>query len=82
MAYRIALYENSGFSTFVGGPIRTLAEAQEQISTLAKSINADAATSNGITGYKFNRAGTPCALIVTNALGFPVQDIDFTEVNN
>ena len=69
--YHITLTENGRFCTHVGGEIKTLPEAIEQIKRTADTLQATEL--DEYFGYKFDRAGTPCALIVTDRWGAPIR---------
>lgn len=71
--YNIALYEEGCFFTNIGGPVQTLPQAIEQIHSLAVALKAQEV--EGFFGYKFDRAGTNCAIVVTDRWGFPVKNV-------
>ena len=75
--YHITLTENGRFCTHIGGPVQTLTEAIEQIKAVAQTVNA--VELPNIFGYKFDRAGTICALIITDQVGFPIINRDKEE---
>lgn len=75
--YHITLYENGRFCTNIGGPLQTLPEAIEQIKILSESLNAEDFPE--YFGIKFDRNGTPCALIVTDRWNFPIKEIENEE---
>jgi hypothetical protein len=72
--YNITLYENGIFCTNIGGEVPTLTEAIEQIKRISATLNAEEL--DGYFGYKFDRAGTTCALIVTDRWNFPIKTIE------
>ena len=72
MDYHVCFYEDGVFSTLVGGPVPTLDEAIKQMEKLAIGLKAEEVP--GCLGYKFDRAGTTCALVVTDMFGFPIKD--------
>lgn len=69
--YHITLYEGGRFCTHVGGEIGTLPEAIEQLKATAKTI--DATELPDIYGYKFDRNGTTCGLIITDRFRMPIS---------
>lgn len=71
--YNIAFYENGRFLTNLGGPVNTLPEALEQTKRFAASLKAVELTE--YFGYKFDRGGTPCAIIITDRWGFPLVNV-------
>lgn len=72
--YNITLYENGIFCTNIGGEVPTLPEAIEQIKRISATLNAEEL--DGYFGYKFDRAGTTCALIVTDRWNFPIKTVE------
>ena len=72
--YNIAFYEEGRFCTNIGGPVNTLPEALEQMKKVATSVKAEELP--GCSGYKFDRAGTTCALIITNKWGLPIFNFE------
>ena len=72
--YSILFFENGRFCTQVGGPVTTLPEAIEQIKKLAAGLNA--MELEDYFGYKFDRAGTPCAILVSDRYGNPIRNIN------
>ena len=72
--YNIAFYEDGRFSTNIGGPVKTLPEALEQMKRLAAGLKADEL--QGYLGYKFDRCGTPCAIILFDRFGMPVVNVE------
>ena len=65
--YHIVFQENGRFVTEIGGPLRTLAEAVEQISKLSEGTGCSPI--DGIVGCKWVRGGvTTCDLFVVNDL--------------
>lgn len=75
--YNIAFFENGRFSTNVGGPVKTLPEALEQMKCLASGLKAEELP--GYIGYKFDRGGTPCAIIVADRWGMPLVNVEEEE---
>ena len=71
--YHITLTENGRFCTHVGGEIKTLPEAIKQLETTAKTLAATELPE--IYGYKFDRNGTTCCLMVTDRFRMPVRNI-------
>lgn len=72
--YNIALYEDGVFCSNIGGSIATLPEAIEQLNRISSTLRAEEL--NGYFGYKFDRAGTTCALIVTDRMNFPIKNVE------
>lgn len=72
--YNIAFYENGRFCTNVGGPVNTLPEALEQMKRLASGLKAEELP--GYFGYKFDRGGTPCAIIIADRWGLPLVNVE------
>ena len=70
--YYIGLYEEGRFCTQVGGEIPTLPQAIDQMRRIASTVKAEEV--EGCFGYKFDRAGTICALAVLDRWGFPIPD--------
>lgn len=68
--YHITLTENGRFCTHVGGEIKTLPEAIKQLETTARTLAAMELPD--IYGYKFDRNGTTCGLMITDRWGAPV----------
>lgn len=68
--YHITLYEGGRFCTHIGGAVPTLPEALEQMKHIAATLQAEEL--EGYFGYKFDRAGTACALIVSDRWGMPI----------
>lgn len=75
--YQINLFENGRFCTQVGGPIRTLTETLDQLKRVAETV--DAKELKGYVGYWFDRAGTDCALVITDRFGMFLTDADIVE---
>ena len=69
--YYIALYEEGHFCTYVGGAVQTLPEALEQLRATAKAIGAE--ETRNYYGYKFNRNGTFCALVILDRWDLPIN---------
>ena len=68
--YNITLYENGLFITHIGGEIQTLPEALAQ---LEKTASAVAATElKHYVGYRFDRSGTECVLLITDVWNEPI----------
>lgn len=70
--YYIGLYEEGRFCTLVGGEILTLTEAILQLKNAASPLKAEEV--EGCFGYKFDRQGTLCALVVLDRFGFPIYN--------
>jgi hypothetical protein len=70
--YRIGFYENGVFCTDIGGELSTLSQALEQIQSLSRGLEDPQLV--GCVGVKFDRCGTPCALVVLDGWGFPIKD--------
>ena len=75
--YRVSLYENGAFSTYMGGEVRTLEEALGQLEKMKRTL--DAKDLAGAVGCCWDRNGTPCALVIVDAYGFPIKDVEFKE---
>lgn len=75
--YNIAFYEDGRFCTNLGGPVDTLQEALEQMKRLASSLKAEEL--HYVFGYKFDRYGTPCAIILYDRWGMPVINVEEEE---
>lgn len=71
--YNILFYENGQFCTNIGGLVPTLPEAVAQTKSLAASLQAEEL--EGYFGYKFDRYGTPCAILVADRWGMPIRNI-------
>lgn len=69
--YHITLYENGVFCTHIGGAVDTLTEAIDQIRAISSTLRATELEE--YFGYKFDRAGTTCAIVVTDRWEFPVR---------
>lgn len=72
--YHITLYEGGRFCTHLGGAVPTLPEALEQMNSIAATLQAEEL--EGYFGYKFDRAGTVCALIITDRWEMPIINIE------
>lgn len=72
--YSLLFFENSRFLTQVGGPVNTLPEALEQVCTLKAGL--DATDLEGYFGFKYDRNGTPCALLVADRWGMPLKNVE------
>ena len=70
--YHITLTENGRFCTHVGDEIGTLPEAIKQLDATAKTLGATELPD--ILGYKFDRAGTDCGLLITDRHGTPISN--------
>ena len=68
--YSIALYERGYFCTVIGAPVPTLPEAVEQLKITAKTLKAEEL--NGYFGYRFDRAGTECQIVILDRWALPV----------
>lgn len=75
--YSILFYENGRFLTQMGGPVGTLPEALEQTKRLASGLGATEL--EGYFGYKFDRNGTPCAILVADRWGVPLKNVEEEE---
>lgn len=71
--YHISLYENGCFCSHIGGEIRLLCNAVDQLRQVAAGLKAEEVVV--FHGYKFDRAGTDCALLITDDWGQPIQNI-------
>lgn len=72
--YHIALYENGRFCSYVGGAVPTLPEALDQLRSVAKAVDAEEV--KNYFGYKFNRCGTPCALVILDRWDLPINNTE------
>ena len=70
--YRIGFFENGVFCTEIGGELGTLAQALEQVEILSKGLENPQLV--GCVGIRFDRCGTPCALVVLDRWGRPIRD--------
>ena len=70
--YSINLYERGHFCTAVGGLLPTLSEAIDQIKRVASTLHAEEL--NGYFGYRFDRGGTECQLVVADIFGQPIKE--------
>ena len=71
--YSIAFYENGRFCTNLGGPVGTLTEALSQMRSLLSDIEHEEL--RDYLGYKYNRSGTPCALLVFDEFGSLIKNV-------
>jgi len=69
--YSIALYERGHFCTTIGAPLPTLPDAIEQLKTTAETLKAEEL--NGYFGYRFDRAGTECQLVILDRWAMPIK---------
>ena len=73
--YQIRFYENGAFVTELGGPVRTLPQALEQIERLSKGTDAE--SMQRYVGVRWMRAGiTPFHMLVVDEFGFPVKSVE------
>lgn len=72
--YNIAFYENGRFLTKLGGPVNTLPEALEQTKRFAASL--DGKELDAFFGFGFFRNDTPCAIVVLDRWGIPIQKVE------
>lgn len=70
--YNIALFEEGRFCTHIGGAVATLPEAIEQLKRISATLQAEEL--EDLLGYKFDRAGTICAIVVMDRWGFPIRN--------
>lgn len=63
MKYQIEFYEDGKFLTQIGGPLDTIAEAISQLESLKEKLGAE--ETENYVGIKYERNGTPCAILVT-----------------
>ena len=73
--YRINLYENGVFCTQIGGEIRLLTDALKQMKALSQGLHAKEV--DKMIALTFERAGTPCALVLVDELGMPIQSVEY-----
>ena len=71
--YHITLYEDGRFCSHIGGQIRSLYEALGQLKKVASGLKAERL--NEYEGYKFDRAGTICVLVITDEFGRPIETV-------
>ena len=71
--YHISLYEEGRFVSHIGGEIRLLCDAVDQLRKVASGLKAEDVP--GYEGYKFDRAGTTCALLITDDWNQPIKDV-------
>lgn len=71
--YHISLYEEGRFVSHIGGGFRLLCNAVDQLRKVASSLQAEALEE--YEGYKFDRAGTTCALLIIDDWGQPIRGI-------
>lgn len=57
----------------IGGEIRLLCDAVDQLREVASGLKAEAL--EDYEGFKFDRAGTTCALLITDDWGQPIKDV-------
>jgi hypothetical protein len=72
--YSIAFYENGRYLTQLGGLVDTLTEALEQTRRFAASL--DAKELDAFFGFGFFRNDTPCAIVVLDRWGMPIQKVE------
>lgn len=72
--YNISLYEDGRFCTTIGGTIETLPEAIDQMKRISSTLRAEEL--DGYFGYKFDRAGTTCALVITDMWNIPIKTVE------
>lgn len=70
--YNITMYEEGRFCTNIGGAVPTLPEAIKQIDSLRQTLNGT--DTEDYFGFKFDRAGTTCSIIVTDRWNFPIKN--------
>lgn len=71
--YHISLYEDGRFCSHIGGEIRLLCDTVDQLRQVAPGLKAEEV--EDYHGYKFDRAGTTCALLITDDWGQPIRNI-------
>ena len=69
--YNVSLYEEGRFCTNIGDPVSSPLEAVGRIRAKVRSLNYTALTD--YIGVKFDRAGTACALLVTDQSNYPIR---------
>ena len=69
--YYVALFEEGRFCTCLGGPIQTLPDAIDQLKKVASTLNAEEVKE--YFGYRFDRAGTTCAVLVLDRWFMPIE---------
>ena len=71
--YHISLYEDGRFCSHIGGEVRLLCDTVDQLRQVASGLKAEEV--EDYHGYKFDRAGTTCALLITDDWGQPIRTI-------
>jgi len=71
--YHVSLYEDGRFCTNIGGPIRLLCDAVDNLRMVAEGLKAEELEE--YHGVKFDRAGTTCALLITDDWGQPIRNL-------
>lgn len=69
--YHITLYEGGRFCSHIGGAVDTLPEAIDQLKRVSATLQATELEE--YFGVKFDRAGTICALLVTDRWECPIR---------
>lgn len=75
--YQISLLEDGHLSTAVGGPIRTLTEMLDQLMRFSATVNGEELRE--YVGFRFDRGGKDCALVVTDRFGMFLRVADIVE---
>lgn len=71
--FHISLFENGKFCTHIGGDVRTVAEASRQVERAMAGISGEKI--DGFIGFRFDRNGTSCAVIVTDDFDGLVREL-------
>ena len=69
--YSVALYEDGRFCTNIGDPVSTELDAVNLIRSKVNGMYFTVVA--GYIGVKFDRAGTTCALLVTDQNNDPIR---------
>lgn len=76
--YNIALYENGMFTSLIGQQNETLQDVLVRLTALAELCHATPV--DGVVGFKYDRNGSACSLLVLDEHGEPIYDKeDLTE---
>lgn len=74
--YHLSFFENGKFVCFLGGEMRSLPEAIENLDHMKAIISNPQAVSN--TAIKYEReTGTICAIIITDQWNQPIYEAKF-----
>lgn len=74
MEYHIRFYESGRYICEIGGPVRNLHDAVEQMQKLGQEPGYEEL--KNAVGCKWLRAGvTPCSMMVVDDWGWPIETI-------